>query len=223
MAQKKNSLTAVVCLLLVVLLLGWSTSAVALQQNGLTITKDTMQGNLVDTASSATSNQPSKPSKPSNPSKPASPSTSSGTSSSSPSITYTISKEDAIKLAKANLNADDTWGLTYEQLTMDGGNAVYLIILTDPVGDAHLRRVDANTGEVTVQSLWDFFTGNKGAAPESYTDNNKTESNDNQDQQEYENDEDDGENEGDLDAKLSFSWMAAQQTASGIAGSNLFL
>jgi len=219
-SQKKSLLTVGACLVLAVLMFGLSTSAIALQQNGLTITQDTLQGSFVDTATSATSNKPSKPSKPSGTSKPTSPSSPSGASGSSSGTTYAVSKEDAYQLAKANLNADDTWVLNYEQLSTDNNINQYIIVMTDPVGDAHLRLVDANTGAVTIQSLWDFFAGNEYITTESYTNDSQTEPSVTQDQQEYENDDND-ENEGDRDARLSFSWLSARHDSYDIAVSNL--
>ena len=39
-------------------------------------------------------------------------------------------------------------------LKPDGKTPVYAVILTDPAGDAHLRLVNAETGALTVRSLW---------------------------------------------------------------------
>lgn len=212
MIHRKSRFAIGACLLLVMLVS--SAVAMAVQQNGLTVTQDTVLVNAVDTASSATSNTPSKPSKPSKPS-----SSSPSTSSSSPAITYAVSKEEAIKLAMANLNADDTWSLTYGKLSTDGGSAAYFIVLTDPVGDAHLRLVDANTGAVTVQSLWEYFSGGESSNSGSYSNDDQTDTQDEEDRDRRENendeDDDDDDREGDSEARLNLLWMSALQEGSG--------
>ena len=109
-----------------------------------------------DGTSSATA-----PAKPSQPASSSQSSGSGGQSSSKPSkpskpvaAAYAISKERAIELVKKQLKADDTWTLSSVSLEMQKGKAFYFVVYTDSVGDAHLRLVNAETGEVTIQSLW---------------------------------------------------------------------
>ena len=177
-------------LLAIALSLVLSVPANAVGQNPLIITTDTAQINAVDTSSSATPNQPAKPSKPSKPSN-SNPSTSSATG------TYSISMDEALQLAKQSLNADDSWMLTYQKLVGGGSNAYYAIVLIDPIGDAHLRLVDASTGKVTVLSLWEYFTGS-GATVEENKKNDKPSGGDDRDNEE--NESNDGEGEGDFEA-----------------------
>lgn len=136
--------------------------ALAAQQSQLIVTADTLQANAVDTKSSATSAKPAAPKTPSTSGKP--------TNSSKPSASaasYPISGEEAIRFVRENLSADETWTVDYSAIGTYADNDVYFIVLTSPQGDSYLRLVNAKTGEITVLSLWAYFSGDNKILSES--------------------------------------------------------
>ena len=66
-----------------------------------------------------------------------------------------LSLEEALTLAQIDLGADGAWTTACAEPDSDNGRLFYSIVLIDPVGDAHMRTVDAQTGEVAVVSLWE--------------------------------------------------------------------
>lgn len=62
--------------------------------------------------------------------------------------------QQAITLVKDSLKADDTWLVEAAGVVTNQGESFYRVVATDPIGDAHCRLVNASTGSISVQSLW---------------------------------------------------------------------
>ena len=145
-------------------------TSIAAQTKTLNIKPDMPSYRAVDTASSATPKKPSQAAKPVKP-------------SSVPK--KGITQDAAVQLAADQLQANDAWSLVYAKLNADEN--VYWIVWNDPAGDAHLRLVDAITGKITNQNIWEYFFKNEEESDDS--DRNDTE------QYQEDRDDEDEENE----------------------------
>ena len=79
-----------------------------------------------------------------------------------PTAPALFTEAQALALAKDHLHADDTWQLVSTGTVQHAGATCYRIVAIDPIGDAHSRLVNASTGEILVESLWDMARGADG-------------------------------------------------------------
>lgn len=105
-----------------------------------------------------------------------------------------FTEEQALALVRNALKADDTWQLTTVGTVDIAGVTYYRVIAIDPVGDARSRLVDANTGEITVENLWDIAQNGEGKRK-----GDKDDEDENQDKDEQEDDKDSEDDNTDND------------------------